>query len=75
MGDENTPSTSGVDALQCAICAADEPDPASPPATSLSTEELQRVYAARAADCEWEEANAPWFLWHYVRYHGYRWWG
>ena len=37
--------------------------------------DIARVYAARLEDARWEEENAPWFLWHWVRYHGYRWWG
>ena len=36
---------------------------------------LESTYRRRVEDAEWEERNAPWFLWHLVRWHGYRWWG
>lgn len=59
---------------RCSACAEDPKWTASH-VTTTPTDEREREYASRIADCEWEEANAPWFLWHWVRYHGYRWWG
>lgn len=59
-----------IELTECAVCTRDEQA-----ASTMDEAHRARVYAARTEECEWEEAHAPWFLWHLVRYHGYRWWG
>jgi hypothetical protein len=60
---------------RCSVCDDKSASCEASRAPVIALDERKRVYATRVAECAWEEANAPWFVWHWVRYHGYRWWG